>query len=180
VRPSRLVRIATPENFMLLQIIQGTPLRIWALFAALLWLGYRQTRTRVVGSVRAALLPGIFVVLSLAGVIMAFGANALAVAVWAVGVGIAVTAGAHFLPRLQATWHGAEDTLRIGGSWLPLALIVSLFFIKFAAGVSLAIHPGLASQTNFVVACSLAYGFFSGLFAARGWQLWQVRSAARA
>jgi hypothetical protein len=165
---------------MLLQIIQGTPLRIWALFAALLWLGYRQTKDRVVGSLRAALLPGIFILLSLAGVVMAFGANTLAVSSWGVGVGIAVSAGARILPRLQATWHAAGDTLQIAGSWLPFALIVSLFFIKFAAGVSLAIHPGLVSQPNFAVPCSLAYGFFSGLFAARGWQLWQVRSAARA
>lgn len=165
---------------MLLQIIKGTPLWVWGLLAALLWLGFRQTRTRVVGSLRAALLPGIFVVLSLAGVVTAFGGNALAVAIWAVGVGMAVGVGQRLMPRLRATWQAASDTLQIDGSWLPLALIVSLFFIKFTAGVSMAIHPGLASETDFVVACSLAYGFFSGLFAARGLQLWQVRSAARA
>ena len=60
---------------MLLQIIKGTPLWVWALLAALLWLGFRQTRTRVVGSRRAALLPGIFVILSLAGVVTAFRAT---------------------------------------------------------------------------------------------------------
>jgi hypothetical protein len=168
------------EFFMLLQIIKATPLWVWALLAALLWLGLNQTRTRVVGSRRAALLPGVFVALSLAGVVTAFHGNALAVAVWAVGVGIAVGVGQRLMPRLRATWQAAGDTLRVDGSWLPLALIVSLFFVKFAAGVSMAMHPGLASETDFVIACSLAYGFFSGLFAARGLQLWQVRSAARA
>jgi hypothetical protein len=177
---SRRVRSFASENLMLLQVIKGTPLWVWALLAALLWLGFRQTQTRVIGSRRAVLVPGIFVILSLAGVVTAFQGNALAIAVWGAGVGVAVGVGQRLMPRLRATWRAAGDTLQIAGSWLPLALIVSLFFVKFAAGVSMAIHPGLASETDFVIACSLAYGFFSGLFAARALQLWQVRSAARA
>jgi hypothetical protein len=165
---------------MLLQIVQHTPIAIWALLVGLVMLGLKQTKPRVVGSRRAALLPGLFVVLSLAGVLGAFGGNALAVAAWALGLGASVVAGPRLLPRLQATWHAAGDTLQIAGSWLPLALILSLFFIKYAAGASLAMHPNLASETDFVIACSLAYGLFSGLFAARSLQLWRVRQAARA
>ena len=165
---------------MLLQIIKGTPLWVWGLLAALLWLGFGRPGPASSAASAPPCSPAIFVVLSLAGVVTAFGGNALAVAIWAVGVGMAVGVGQRLMPRLRATWQAASDTLQIDGSWLPLALIVSLFFVKFTAGVSMAIHPGLASETDFVVACSLAYGFFSGLFAARGLQLWQVRSAARA
>ncbi len=164
---------------MLLQIIQGTPLRIWVLFAALLWVGISQAKTRTIGSLRALLLPGVFLILSLAGVVSTFGASALGVAAWAIGIGAAVTAGSRLLPSLRATWQAAGDTLQVAGSWLPLGLIVALFAVKYAAGVSLALHPALASQGDFVVACSLAYGIFSGLFAARGLQMWRLRSAAR-
>jgi amino acid permease len=173
------VRIAS-ETVMLLQIIQGTPVGIWALFAGLVGLGLRQARTRIIGSLRAALLPAVFVALSLAGVVSAFGGNALAIAAWALGIGAAIAAGPRLLPRLRAAWQAADDTLQIAGSWLPLVLIVSLFLVKYAAGVSLALHPALASETDFVIVCSLAYGVFSGLIAARGLQLWRVRSAARA
>ena len=163
-----------------LQIIQGTPLAVWALLAGLVALGFSQTRERVVGSRRAALLPGAFLLLSLAGVVNAFGSQAMALAAWAIGAGTAATFGGRLLPRLQATWDAASDTLRVAGSWLPLTLILSLFAVKYAAGASLAMHPRLVAQTGFIVACSLAYGLFSGLFAARGRQLWQVRRAALA
>lgn len=165
---------------MLLQIIQGTPLRIWALFFTLVVVGVSQARTRTVGSLRAALQPGVFVALSLAGVVGAFGASRVAVAAWTTGVFASITFGPYLLPRLRATWQAANDSLRIAGSWLPLALILSLFFVKYTAGVSLALHPQLVSEADFIIACSLAYGLFSGLFAARGLQLWQVRRAARA
>ncbi|MEO8921372.1 MAG: DUF6622 family protein [Caldimonas sp.] len=165
---------------MLLQILQGTPLRIWALFAGLLWLGVTQARSRTIGSLRATLLPGVFVILSLVGVVSAFGANAIAVATWALGVAASIATGPRLMPNMRATWQAAGDSLQVAGSWLPLALIVSLFLVKYAAGVSLTIHPQLAVQTGFVVACSLAYGLFSGLFAARGLRLWQVRRLARA
>ena len=165
---------------MLLQIIQGTPTGVWVLFAGLVALGLQQARERTIGSVRAAVLPAAFVVLSLAGVVSAFGGSALALTAWATGIGAAIGTGARLLPRLRATWQAAGDTLRVSGSWLPLALIVSLFLLKYAAGVSLALHPGLAADRSFVFACGLAYGAFSGLFTARGLQLLQVWRAARA
>jgi hypothetical protein len=160
------------------QIIEGTPLAVWALLAGLMALGFGQTRERIVGGRRAILLPGVFLPLSLAGVVNAFGTQATAFAAWALGVGVALALGRRLLPRLQASWNAANDTLRIAGSWLPLALILSLFALKYAAGASLAMHPDLAGQTDFVIVFSLAYGLFSGLFAARARQLWQVRRAA--
>ena len=68
---------------MLLQIIQGTPTGVWVLFAGLVALGLQQARERTIGSVRAAVLPAAFVVLSLAGVVSAFGGSALALTAWA-------------------------------------------------------------------------------------------------
>ena len=57
------------------------------------------------------------------------------------------------------------------GSWLPLALMVALFAVKYIANVSLALHPALARDAAFAAACGLAYGGFSGLFLARSLSL---------
>ncbi len=165
---------------MLLQIIQSTPLRIWGLLAALIGLGLMQARTRAVGSLRVTLLPGAFVLLSLAGVVSAFGVNPLGIVAWAAGLAAAIGLGRRLLPHLRASWQAASNSLLVAGSWLPLGLIVGLFAIKYAAGVSLALHPTLAAEREFVVACSLAYGLFSGLFAVRGLQLRRIVRAARA
>ena len=165
---------------MLIHILRGTPVVMWPLFAGLIALGLLQARTRTIGSRRATLLPGLWMLLSLAGVIGAFGPGAVALAAWTVGIVVAMATGPRLLPRIAATWHAAGDTLRVSGSWLPLSLIVGLFAVKYAASVSMAIQPRLATDTEFVVAFSLAYGVFSGLFAMRGLQLWQIRRAARA
>jgi hypothetical protein len=165
---------------MLLQIIEGTPIGVWFLFAGLVGLGLAQARPRSIGAARAMLMPAAFVVLSLAGVISAFGAQRPALAAWGSGIVASLAVGPRLLPRLRATWEAAGDTLHVGGSWLPLALIVALFAVKYAAGVSLAMHPSLAGDGEFAAACGLAYGAFSGLFAARGLQLLRIRQAARA
>ena len=165
---------------MLMHILQSTPIQIWVLLAVLIALGLNQTRTRTIGSVRATLIPAAFVLLSLAGVLAAFGLNPAGLAAWAVGVAVSMAIAPRLLPRIAATWHAAGDTLRVNGSWLPLVLIVTLFAIKYAAGVSLAVQPRLAADGTFVVAFSLAYGVFSGLFATRGLQLWNIRRAAAA
>lgn len=165
---------------MLLQIIRGTPIFVWLVLAALVALGLSQTRPRTIGSRRAALLPAAFVVLSLAGVLSAFGASVPGVFAWACGLALSLAFGPRLLPHIRASWQAAGDTLHVAGSWLPLLLILALFTIKYVAGVGMALHPGLARQADFVVGCSLAYGVFSGLFAARGRQLWQLRAAARA
>ena len=164
---------------MLQQIIRGTPIGVWLVLAALVALGLKQTKPRTVGSRRAAILPAAFVVLSLVGVLSAFGASLLGGVAWACGVVGSLTIGPRLLPRIRASWQAAGDTLQVPGSWLPLVLILALFGIKYAAGVSLAMHPVLVHEDDFVAACSLAYGVFSGLFAARARQLWQVRAAAR-
>jgi hypothetical protein len=59
----------------------------------------------------------------------------------------------------------------VPGSWLPLVLIVSLFAVKYGAGVSLSLAPALASDATFAGLCSLDYGTFSGPFLARALSL---------
>ena len=117
--------------------------------------------------------------LSFAGVVSSFGSQrARRSSAWAIGIAVALAAGPRALPRLQATWSAARDSVHVGGSWLPLALILLLFAVKYTAGVSLALHPALVGDAAFVSTCSFFFGALSGLFAARGWQLWQRREAA--
>jgi hypothetical protein len=164
---------------MLLQIIQHTPVRIWAVLAVLTLIGLSQARPRTIGAARAALLPAAMLALSLAGVVSTFGVSALALAAWGVGVGMALSLPPRLLPAVEATWSAASDSLRVAGSWLPLALILGLFSVKYAAGASLALHPEFATQAGFATVCGFAYGLFSGIFAARGRQMWRIRGSLR-
>ncbi len=162
----------------LLQILQGTPAHIWAVLAGLIALGVSQSRPRTLSSTRVALLPLVLIALSLAGVTTSFSFSAGALLAWLAGLGVALAAAPRLLPAPRARWTEARDAVHVAGSWLPLALIVGLFAIKYAAGASLAMHPALSHETLFAVPVGFAYGLFGGTFAARGWQMWRGRAAA--
>jgi len=76
-----------------------------------------------------------------------------------------------------ASWSSETGLLHVPGSWLPLVLMVALFLIKYGVGVTLAVNPAMAADTTFGAVCGLAYGSFSGLFAARALSLRSQASA---
>ena len=160
---------------MFIAIVQHTPVWVWGLLAALIALGLSQARDREMSLMRVTILPLAMIVLSMSGVLSAFGHFPVALGGWAAGVGAALTLGRHFgrafITVRGAAWSAQTATLHVPGSWLPLVLIVALFALKYVAGVSLALHPELAVDARFAGLISLAYGMFSGLFLARGWSL---------
>jgi len=159
----------------LITTLHGTPVRIWFLLAGLVALGLSQARPHTLGAARAAALPAAPFVQSLAGVASSFGLGAATLAAWLAGAGLAFSLVPRWLPRAEGRWSDALDRVHVAGSWLPLALIVGLFTIKYVAGTSLALHPQAASDAVFAVPFCFAYGLFAGAFAVRGRQLWQLR-----
>jgi hypothetical protein len=174
-------RTATLENIMLIGILLGTPVWVWGVLAALVGVGLWQTRARTMTLARISILPLALLLLSLTGVARTFGAEPIALAGWGLGLGVALNLGRAVVEVQGARWSAATATLWVPGSWLPLALIVGLFAVKYFAAASLAMHPALAHDAAFGGACSVAYGGFSGLFLARALALRSlaVRQAAR-
>lgn len=156
---------------MFIGVLQHTPLWVWGVFTVLVALGLWQTRDREMTLVRITALPLVLIALSLSGVLNAFGHFPIALGGWAAGVGAAQAFGRQFVAVRSARWSAEKGLLHVPGSWLPLALIVGLFCVKYFAGASLALHPALASDSTFAGLCSLAYGSFSGLFLARALSL---------
>ena len=152
-------------------IVQHTPVWVWGLLTALIALGLWQTRDREMTLVRVTVLPLVLIALSLSGVFSAFGHFPIAMGGWAAGVGAALTFGRQWVSVRGARWSAEAGRVHVPGSWLPLVLIVGLFCIKYFAGVNLAMHPTLATDTAFAGLCSLTYGAFSGLFLARALSL---------
>ena len=152
-------------------IVQHTPAWVWGLLAALVALGLWQTRPLEMSLTRVTVLPLVLTALSLSGVLSAFGHMPVALGAWVAGVGAALVLGSKAMTIRDASWSASRGLLRVPGSWLPLVLTVSLFALKYGAGVSLALAPALARDITFAGLCSLAYGSFSGLFLARALSL---------
>jgi hypothetical protein len=156
---------------MLMPILTRTPTWVWLLLAALLLLGFTQTRPRSVTLWRALLLPVIMTALSLFGTVSAFGAKPLVVMAWMV-------AGAAIFSIVLAQGKPSHDRydpmsrrFSIAGSWMPMLLILGIFIVKFAVGASTAVNPLLIHELSFTLGLSAIYGAFSGAFLGRGYRL---------
>ncbi len=161
----------------LIDIIKHTPVWVWGLLAALLVLGASQTRDREMGLARVTLLPLAMIGLALFGVASVFGAHLAPLFAWAVGMVVALALGGRLVAPRGARRLPMTNRLHVPGSWLPMALIVLIFVVKYYVGVSVALNPALTVATDFSGLASLAYGVFSGLFLARGLALWKVSRA---
>jgi hypothetical protein len=163
---------------MFMLIISRTPVWVWVLLAALVALGLTQIRSRQMTLARATILPMVMMGLSLVGVLSTFGAGALPLSAWLVALmGSALAAKALGVWR-GATWSQALSRFEVPGSWLPMAIILSIFVVRFYVGVNVAMHPQLKADTQFSLLVCLIYGVFSGLFLARALNFWMLRKGA--
>jgi hypothetical protein len=152
---------------MILQILQRTPPWVFGLFLVLLVLGAMQSRTRDLGRARVALMPAIFLPLSFWGVWTVFGLEVLAFAAWFVAVGAAVLINRYARIPRQVSYTPATRLFHVAGSWIPLAMMMAIFFARYAIAVALAMQPALKSMPVFASAVGAAYGLMSGAFLAR-------------
>ena len=160
-----------------LAILSHTPLWVWLILAALVALGLRQARNHRVPPARLWIQPVVLGGLSLAGTVSAFGAQALPLAGWLAGVLLGVAANQRLrLPRQVQLLP--DGRLSIGGSWVPMVLLMLIFWLRYAVAVSLAVSPTLAAEPIFVGMAGALYGAASGLFGARAWQALQQRGPA--
>src|ERR1035438_8873648 len=126
---------------MFSRIVTNTPVWVWGLLLALLWLGLNQIRTRTVRSRQILILPTIMTMLSLSGTTTSFGVTPLVLLTWAIATGIGVRWIILRPPPSLTRYDRAADLFHLPGSWIPLALILGIFTAKYATGVTLAIQP---------------------------------------
>lgn len=149
------------------QILTHTPLWVFGLFFGLVYLGYLQSKTRLVSRHRLIVLPVAMTGWSLFAVWSAFGPRLVAFAAWACVwlaiVGISLARG----PSRSASCSPVSKRFTVTGSWVPLALMMGIFFAKYAVAVVHAIVPSALESGTAIAAVCGVYGYFSGMFMAR-------------
>lgn len=153
------------------QILSRTPPWVFALFLGLLAFGLMQTRTRTVRKIPALLLPAGMIALSLAGVQSSFGLAPVPLASWAVALAVAVLVGHALFRDKRVRYDATAGTYFVPGSWVPLVVIMAIFFAKYVYAVMNAMNAAVIATTPFVVGLSAVYGVLSGYFAARALNL---------
>ena len=161
------------------QVLQRTPVWVWAILAGLIALGLMQARDHVLNRPRVLIQPLALGGLSIYGVLGAFGPLAVPVAGWLLGLALGALLNQPLrLPRQVQALSGGRWA--IGGSWVPMALLMGIFCLRYVIAASLAMHPALAAEPLFAAAASALYGAVTGLFAARAWRVLKQGAPASA
>jgi hypothetical protein len=147
------------------------------MFLGLIVLGYVQSKPRDVAPAVLAILPVTLGVFSLARVLATFGPAPVALLSWVAGTAAALLLNRALTQPAGARWSAATGTFHVPGSWVPLALMMAVFFARYALAVSLAMTPDLAHSAGFTSVASFAFGLLSGIFLARALWVWSQRSA---
>jgi uncharacterized membrane protein len=164
---------------MIAKILFNTPLWVWGLLAALLALGFSQTRSRRAGLARITLLPLGLGAFSLYGTVSAFGASPTVIGSWLAATTLLILIVTQMPLPAGARYDSASRQFQVPGSWMPMALIMGIFLTKYVVGVSLVMHPELKANANFSLAVGTLYGVYSGIFAGRAVRLLRLLRLSR-
>lgn len=167
---------------MLLKILTHTPLYVWAILAFLIMRGVSASKDRETAFCRLIILPVLLPLLMLAELTLKFGVGSIALPAWAAGAAAAglltwKMRSVRIFPGTQA------GKVLVPGSWLLLAVLLTVFLTKYVATVTLLIKPELRDAARFVGPVCLLYGVCNGILIAglartvRCWQQMRVTTS---
>lgn len=151
---------------MLQQIVSHTPAYVWVILGVLVYRGVAASRDRSLTVRSVFILPVVMLVLGLQSTANGFGLESPAGAAWLTGLAVGV---AMMWQRAGTTFvlDRAAGKVQLRGSWLPMALMMTIFVGKFAMAVALATQPGLRASLAFALPAGALFGALSGFFMAR-------------
>ena len=163
-------------------IVRHTPLWVWGLLFVLVRAGWRQTVVRDVTALRLLLLPAAIGALSLASAALAFGRTGPGgvLGAWITGAVLGFAAHGAVPPTPGSARANPDGSFRVEGSYAPLALMLFVFFARYANGIALAMHPALATQRAYALAASLAFALPAGVLASRSRRVFAVSAGVDA
>lgn len=165
---------------LLIQILKHTPLWVFGLFFGLAYIGYLQSKSRRVSRHRLAVLPIAMLCLSLLGVWSSFDAHLTAFASWTCAWVAVVMSSLALAPPRGAAYSVESKLFTLPGSWVPLALMMCIFFTKYAVAVARALNPGASNSLVLIAVICTIYGICSGIFFARALRVARIARPSRA
>lgn len=157
---------------MIIEILKHTPIWVFGLLVFLLILGLQQSRDRTVQKFLILPLPIGMALLSYFGVFSSFGLSPLSTGLWLTALVSIACFSAKCFPLKGVEFTTVTARFSIPGSWVPLVLMMAIFFSKYLVAVLNALHPSLAMSSGFMILCCLVYGAFSGVFVGRTVSMW--------
>ena len=152
---------------MVVGIVTGTPVWVWAVFAYGIYMGIKAFGDRKVSLKAMVILPGVFLFLSVPALVSIAGQNPVVGAAWGLCLLAGVVLGWYYLTPEPVSIDLRAGTMVVPGTWTVLVLFVTVFLVKFVYGFATAVNPGLAAQPGFLLGVFALSGLSTGIVLGR-------------
>ena len=152
---------------MLINFLTNTPFYVYWIFFSLLFVGISQLKTRSVGLRRALIVPIVLILLSIYGLTSDFGITFFSTSIWIAGMISAVILNTMIKKKKEIIYFKETKTFMIAGSFIPLSMMMLLFWVKYTVGAVTALELEILHNTSFIGIFSLLYGLFTGTYLLR-------------
>lgn len=156
-----------------LQIVFGTPLWVWALLALLLYLGVRALRPTTAPPWRIAIVPTVFFVWGLAGLVVSNGQVAQRAGAWVVALAVGAIIGWMLAARRPIRVDRVRHLVQMPGGPFTLVLSLLIFAIKYVFGVLHAMEPAAFADARLWMTELAVSGVLTGMFVGRFAGVWR-------
>jgi uncharacterized protein DUF6622 len=160
------------------EIVTGTPPWVWALLALLLYLGIRALRPTTAPLWRVAILPTVFFVWGLYGLVMSNGLTVQRAAPWLVALAVGTIAGFALAGTRPVRADRSHGLVHVPGGSFTLVLSLLIFAIKYVFAVLHAMDPAAFADARFWLTELAVSGVLTGMFIGRFAGLWRQYRAA--
>lgn len=156
------------------QILMYTPRWVFGLLAVLVILGLLQVRTRQVSIQAVFIMPVAMTMMSLIGALMDLGFTVITVSCWLLGAFLLSLLLVKITGNSSVDYNHTTRKLTLRGSWIPLLVILAIFFTRYALGMSFGMNLAIVHKSYFAPLMSFILGMLSGYFIAQGIKFLQV------
>lgn len=145
------------------EVLIGTPIYVWFIFIILLKRGLNSAKDNTLSFQKMLIMPGIFIVWGLEKLVLGFTYLGISMLFYVVFICLGILSGYLLYSRYRKVYIKDGSIYRTG-SYLPLAIMMMNFFVKYLLNVALSINSSLHSTLSFNILYSLLCGFSAGLF----------------
>lgn len=145
----------------------NTPVWVFILFAYLIFIGYKSSKTRVVSLKKLFIAPIVFTLMSIHSMIHELQGDYWMALVWLLGMVIGASLGWLQVHRLKPQVDKQHWLVHTQGSWVTMILVILIFGYKYYLGYITAVQPDIITHTGFLWSSLIIIGAITGMFVGR-------------
>lgn len=145
------------------RIISGTPFYVWIIFIYLLNRGIKASKDGELSFSKMFIMPFIFIVWGLEKLFTSFSYLGISMIFYTAFIGLGILVSYSLYSRYRKIYI-KDSSLYKTGSYLPMTIMMTNFFVKYLLNVAMSINPLLYNTLSFNILYALLSGFSVGLF----------------